>query len=723
MNDDPFAPVSGTGARRTANIKPKWISVAPVPADAPPPPSAHPTLGKPSAIWCYRDASGAVLGYALRFDGTAGRQFRPLTLWRRAARGKPEWRWQSWPAKRPLYGLQRLAEQPGAPVVVCEGEKAAGAAAVLLASYVTVTSPNGADNAHNADWSPLRGRAVTIWRDADAAGLKYAHSVAECVLATGAASAAIVSPPEGVKDDWDAADAVAEGWDGARAGKLIAAAEPFERKSETKGGGDKDDAGGDAGGGRRRTPQRDTLIGLTDVCELWHDANRTAYASFPITDHCENWPVRSRDFRMWLSGRFFKETGSTIAGQGLEDGLRILEARAVNDGPLHECFNRTGAAGGKMYLDLGDPSWRAVEITADGWTAIDRAPVKMLRSPSMRALPAPEAGSLIEELRQFVNVKSDDDFLLVVAWIVAALRERGPFPILVASGEAGSGKSVFSRMLRSLVDPSAAPIRAVPRDDRDLVVSASNSWLLAFDNLSSVPAWLADALCRLATGSGFATRMLHTDRDEMIFEAARPVIINGISSLTDRADLADRSVTIHLSAIAEADRRAEDELLAEFESARPRILGALLDAVSRALCNIATVKLDRTPRMADFAKWITAAEAGLGREPGEFLAAYEGNRRDVVEATFEADVVAVAIWKLITTDRPEGFDGTPQDLLTAINAIVPESTRKTRSWPENPAQFGNRVARATPLLKARGCVVERRHSGKRIITIVPPRVG
>jgi putative DNA primase/helicase len=424
---------------------------------------------------------------------------------------------------------------------------------------------------------------------------------------------------------------------------------------------------------------------------------------------------------MWLSGRFFENTRAAIGGQALEDGLRILEARAVNDGPLYDCFNRTGAARGKMYLDLGDATWRAVEITADSWTLIDRAPVKLLRSPSMRPLPAPEAGSLIEELRGFVNVKSDDDFLLVVAWLVAAFRPHGPFPIIVLNGEAGSGKSVFSRMLRSLVDPSAAPIRAVPRDDRDLVVSASNSWLLAFDNLSSVPGWLADAFCRLATGSGFATRMLHTDRDEMIFEGARPVMINGIPHLTDRADLADRSVTIHLSSIPDSQRRPEDDLLADFEKARPRILGALLDAASRALAKVASVRLDRAPRMADFAKWVVAAAASLGWEPGEFFAAYEGNRRDVVEAAFEADAVAVAIWKLLTAEPLEGFQGTATELLAALNNIVSESTRKSRYWPENAAQLGNRVARATPLLKARGCAIEPRHSGTRIITVALPR--
>jgi putative DNA primase/helicase len=123
----------------------------------------------------------------------------------------------------------------------------------------------------------------------------------------------------------------------------------------------------------------------------------------------------------------------------------------------------------------------------------------------------------------------------------------------------------------------------------------------------------------LATGSGFATRKLHTDRDEIVFAGARPIVLNGIPSLTDRADLADRAVTIHLAALTEDARDPEDELMAAFEAKRPLILGAPLDAASSALRNIDKIKLDRAPRMVDFAKWVTAAEAGLGWESGRFL--------------------------------------------------------------------------------------------------------
>ncbi len=363
----------------------------------------------------------------------------------------------------------------------------------------------------------------------------------------------------------------------------------------------------------------------------------------------------------------------------------------------------------------------AVEIGPHEWHVVERPPVKFLKSAGMRPLIEPEAGSEISELRRFLNVRSNDDFTLIVAWLVAALRHTGPFPVLCVNGEQGSGKSVFCRMVRSLIDPNAAPIRAMPKDDRDLIVSAVNMHCLVFDNLSNVPAWFSDAICRLATGGGFATRMLHTDRDEAIFEAVKPIIINGIPLLTDRADLADRAVTVHLEAIPEDERRPEDELWADFERARPRILGALLDAVSSALRNLSTVRLDRAPRLADFAKWVTAAEPGLCWDPGTFIAAYRHNRTDVAESAFEADPVAVAIRDFVLAGHPAGWNGTSTQLLAALNARTAEGIQKSRIWPNGAQGLGNRIERIAPLLRAKGFKIERRHSGVRTILIVPPK--
>jgi hypothetical protein len=200
--------------------------VMPVPADAPAPPATHPTLGEPTQIWTYENAAGGVIGYVLRFDNADGKEFRPLTLWRHAADGRPEWRWQGWPNKRPLYGLRELAVRPFVPVVVCEGEKSADAAECQLPGFVVVTSPNGSDSADKADWSSLQGREVIIWPDADIPGREYAKAVTECLAAVGAKSVAVVSPPSGAKEGWDAADALEEGWTPDQAAALIAQAVP-----------------------------------------------------------------------------------------------------------------------------------------------------------------------------------------------------------------------------------------------------------------------------------------------------------------------------------------------------------------------------------------------------------------------------------------------------------------------------------------------------------------
>jgi putative DNA primase/helicase len=216
--------------------------------------------------------------------------------------------------------------------------------------------------------------------------------------------------------------------------------------------------------------------------------------------------------------------------------------------------------------------------------------------------------------------------------------------------------------------------------------------------------------------------MLHTDRDESIFEASRPIILNGIPSLTDRADLADRAVCIHLAAIPEDQRQPEDELAALFETKRPLILGALLDAVSAALRNIGSVRLDRSPRMADFVKWIAAAAPGLGwDDPAEFLNVYAENRRDVTDATFEADPVAVAIREFILLAHPrDGWNGTATELLAALSERVSDGVRRSKIWPMSAQALGNRIDRIAPLLRGKGFMIERRHSGVRTITIMPP---
>ena len=710
---DPFAPIGGgkPNGHAPAPASPQWTLIAPVPPDAPSPPSRHSKLGAYSARWTYRAASGDVLGYVLRFDGADGKQFRPLALYAPAEGGAPVWRWEAWPVPRPLYGLDRLAERPSAFIVVCEGEKSADAASRLLPDFVCVTSPNGSKSAAKADWSALRGRDVTVWRDADEPGLEYARAVAAFCYAAGAASVAIVATPGGVKEGWDAADAEAQGWTPARALDLVGAAEPIERpaaESAKKGKQKKE----------RRARQRDVFMELTRDCVLWHGPDYEGFVTFPVKDHMETWSLRCSAFRRFLSSRAYEAHGVVPGGQALEDVTRVLEARAVSEGEQRAPWRRVGARDGCLYIDLADAEWRAVKITATGRKLLDAHDLPFVRSPRMRALCSPLGGYSIGEIfRPFANVAHDDDFLLIVAWLVASFRERGPYPILVLNGEQGSGKSSFARRLRSLLDPSSPPIQGPPKDEQALIVTAQNSHLIALDNLSHVSPELSDGLCRLSTGGGFAVRALHTDKDENIFDGARPIIVNGIPSLADRPDLNERAIIVRLATIPEDKRRPEDDLDEEWERARPYVLGAICAALSSALRNIGTTKLARSGRMADFEKWTRAAEPGLGWEAGTFSRAYASNRRDNAEAAFESDIIAVAIRDFMVQECSYFWSGTATELLNKLGLVVGETTRQMRVWPKTAQAIGNCLERCAPLLRCKGITIERKHSGVRVINI------
>ena len=467
-----------------------------------------------------------------------------------------------------------------------------------------------------------------------------------------------------------------------------------------------EEAGDDSGRGPK---QADLLIDLAQEAELFHSPDATAFADLLVNGHRETWPVRTKGFRRWLARRFFEATGGAPNSEALQSALNVIEAKAHFDGPEREVHIRIGGLGDKLYLDLGDEAWRAVEIDSEGWRVVDEPPVRFRRAAGMQPLPTPARGGSIDTLRRFLNVQGDNDFTLVVAWALAVLRNRGPYPVLVLSGEQGSAKSTFSAVLRSLLDPNTAPLRALPREDRDLFIAANNGHVLAFDNVSGLPAWISDTLCRLATGGGFAVRQLYTDQDEVLFDAARPVILNGIEDIVTRPDLADRAIFLTLEAIPEERRRPEKELWAEFNAARPQLLGTLLDAVSHGLKRLPDTRLDSLPRMADFALWATACETALWTA-GTFGAAYAGNRDEAVDSVIEADPVGSAIRSLIGT-RTE-WTGTASDLLGALDEEVGEKVRKSKAWPSSARALSGRVRRAATFLRKVGIDITFEREGR-----------
>ncbi|MBA3431304.1 MAG: ATP-binding protein [Actinobacteria bacterium] len=423
--------------------------------------------------------------------------------------------------------------------------------------------------------------------------------------------------------------------------------------------------------------------------------------------HRETWPLRSTGFRRWLTHRFFTEEAKAPGSQAVIDVVRTLEASAVVDGAEQPTYIRVAEHEGAIWVDLCNERWEAVQITREGWSVVPSTavPVRFLRYKGMTALPHPVGGGDLTELRPFVNVQDDGDFSLVVGFLLCALRQYAnmKYPVLCFVGEQGSAKSVMTRVVKKLLDPSTSDLRSEQKEARDLMIYATHSWCLALDNVSHLPDWLSDALCRLATGGGFSTRTLYEDDEEMIFEATRPVVLNGITDIATRADLLDRTLLVRVPAIPETLRRGEAEFWKDFDAAHPRILGGLFDAAAAGLREFPTTKLDKTPRMADAATWVVAAESALPWAPGTFLVAYQQSSATATAVVLDSELIVPVLLRVISK---AAFEGTASELLIALNEEASDAIRRDRYWPKDATRLSGKLRRIAPSLRAEGIAIE-----------------
>jgi hypothetical protein len=644
------------------------------------------------------------------------------------------WTGSEWVKGRPKgpkvpYRLPELIAAGDEPIFVCEGEKDAD----RLASHglVATSASEGAAAKWTADLNRwFKDRTVYVLADRDKAGEDHAHDVAENLHGI-AAEVRIVSlpglPPKGDVSDW-----LDAGGDPDKLVELCRAVPIFQ----PPGGNGVEtsviaEADGDNAQNDQNLTQAATLAKVAEAAELFHSPDGTCFADItaqdngatsgrPTKEHRETYRIKSRTFDLWLRRRYFEETGGAPGAEAMRSATGLIEARAHFYGPERPVYVRVGGLDGRLYVDLGNDAWEAVEIDANGWRVIGSPPVRFRRAPGVRPLPTPIRGGSVKLLRSFLNVASDGDFVLVVAWVLAALRDRGPYPVLVLAGEQGTAKSFLTELIRALVDPNAAPLRALPREDRDLFIAANNGYVLAFDNVSGMPAWISDTLCRLATGGGFATRQLYTDQDEILFDAMRPTILNGIEDLTTRSDLAERAIVLTLEPIPEEERRPAAAMLAEFELARPAILGALFDVMAHGLQALPATQLAKLPRMADFALWAAACETALW-EKGTFESAYAYNRDGMIEAVLGSDPVVGAVRRFIASQK-QAWTGTASQLLEKLTQRDAEMgiRRNPKTWPGAAHVLSGRLRRAAPLMRRAGIEIDFHRpnsAGVRLITL------
>jgi BT4734-like, N-terminal domain len=456
------------------------------------------------------------------------------------------------------------------------------------------------------------------------------------------------------------------------------------------------------------------LVEFANAFTFFHDPQDRAFVRLEINRHIEVWPVESSKFRKLLAGLYYKRAGKAINRNALADAITTLAGRACHDGPEEPVFLRVAPHGENLLIDLCDQQWRVVEVTPNGWRVLGKSPCAFIRTGSMQPFPEPARGGSIKSLWNLLNV-TEAQWPLVAGALLNAFHPQGPYFVINFVGEQGTAKSCAARIVRQLVDPNENPLRSPPKEERDLLAQAASNRCVALDNLSSLPPWLSDALCRVATGGGYSARTLYTDLEEISLAVKRPVILNGIEDVCARPDLAERALQIELDVILEDKRMPERELWLEFEAARPKIFSALLDGLVCALRALPTLEKKPLPRMADAVEWATAGETAFGFKRGTFMVAYKRNLDEGAVASVESHPVGVAIHQLL--EQRNDWLGEPAQLLETLTPLVSEEQRHARSWPKNARSLGHCLRRLAPAMRRAGIAFERDKGTRRTIHI------
>src|SRR5215217_2078336 len=491
---------------------------------------------------------------------------------------------------------------------------------------------------------------------------------------------------------------------------------------------------------------------VEEAGELFVTPEGEPHALLEINGHLETHEIRGTRFRRWLRAHFYateqarleKEAEASyerlvaqlggmapngaipvkrppvVRDQTLGDAIAQLEAKAGYEKDVREVYVRVGHHDEKIYVDLGNDAWDAVEIDASGWRIIDNPPVRFVRPKGLQPLPYPAEGCSVDDLKEVLTLGDGEEdkkaWALMVTFLASALRPNAPeFPILVLLGGQGTAKSTTSRMLRALIDPNVVEDTGEPRSKEELHIDADCSWLMCYDNLSTLTPWLSDAMCRISTGSAFTKRVLYSNRDREIFKAAQPQILNGISDVVSKGDIIDRGIMVTLPTLEE--HREKSAVWADFFKARPKILGAMYSAAAAGLAGEARGEEVEIlgHRMADFAKWVLRAEEALGLESGAIKEALGDSGDEGASTVLEAEVISYHVYTFargFSEDAP--WVGTSTELYnTLTERATQDGSRLPWDWPANGQKLSAKLGRMEPALKKHGVYWKRPTSRKK----------
>lgn len=480
-------------------------------------------------------------------------------------------------------------------------------------------------------------------------------------------------------------------------------------------------------GKKERVSQSTMLVSITEKSdiELFHDEYQEPYVRYEQDDCIQYFKIRSRNFKRWISNEYWKLYGHVPNNEALNSALNTIEGKACFEGSEYKLENRIAFKDNELYYDLGN--WTAVRVNKEGWNILSEPPILFRSYNHQKRQIEPDSNvlgdelSTLEDFMILVNIKDPAQKLLFLVSLHCMFLPHIPRPIIVLHGDQGTAKTTTSTIIKELVDPSNLKNLRIGHSYAEFIQQSSHHYLLPLDNLTTLPGWMSDALCRLVTGEGFSKRELYTDDDDMIYSMRRCIILNGINLVPSKPDLLDRSLIFELDAISKNDRIDEKSFWEEFNEIKPRVLGAIFSNLSKAINIHPKINLRSKPRMADFARWGAAIAEVLGHTSHQFIDAYEKNISIQNTEALEASPIAKVVFNFMETQSE--WSGSATDLYEKLDHIAESLNvdKRNNRYPNDPNWLWRRLKEVKPNLAAQGIMIEkddRDRSRGRIIRLI-----
>lgn len=399
-----------------------------------------------------------------------------------------------------------------------------------------------------------------------------------------------------------------------------------------------------------------------------------------------------------------------------------LISAAEMAGITQSVWYRVASIPGGIELDLGDEKHTRVQVTAGQVETITKGSDTLFHgSPVSRPMVMPAQGGNLDLLKQHVNL-SAVDYLLFIAWLSYTLAHpkvsTSKYVILVIQGDQGSGKTYLcNHVILKLLDPNHVGVQVFPGNSKDLTIAAQNAHVLCYDNMRNFRPDMADILCMAATGGAISNRALYTDSDQHIHYLHVALVLNGIHSFINQADLAQRCLSIRTLTLPEVNRKSEAAMVKALEDDLPVIVRGLLDLIAAVFQHLPEAEVTNPERMLDFVHWLAAMEKVYGAPAGVFQSAYSDALRQSQMDSLLDNSLGAALIEFTSDMKTNTWSGTPAALHKELNKLVTTGTTYSREWPQNPISLSKRLNALKSSLLTQGVAIEFSRGKQRTITI------